>query len=238
MTIDRKEREMELQKRLAYSFRRPALLAEALRHRSYVNEQNDGRLTDNEKLEFLGDAVINLVVGHLLMQKCPQFKEGDLSRVRANLVNESRLSAIARQIKLGPLIKLGKGETLSHGHDKNSILADALEALIAAVYLDGGFEAAFQAVARLFNDYLEYQALTRVNLDYKSRLQEMAQNRKQDVPAYRIVSELGPDHAKVFRAEVKVAGIRAFGEGKSKKAAQQNAARQALNMLDPDLNAQ
>ncbi len=222
-----------LEKRIAYVFHQPGLLAEALRHRSFVNEQNDTLLSDNEKLEFLGDAVINLAVGHLLMLKCPQFKEGDLSRVRANLVNETRLSAIARKIDLGAHIKLGRGEQLSGGNDKDSILADALEALVAAVYLDGGFEAAFQLVARLFSRCLEKQIETKTDLDYKSRLQEIAQNRLHAVPAYRIVAATGPDHAKVFKAEVKVAGIQAFGQGKSKKAAQQKAARKALDLLEP-----
>jgi len=224
-----------LEKRLAYTFRQPGLLAEALRHSSFVNEQNDSRLTDNEKLEFLGDAVINLVVGHLLMLKYPGFKEGDLSRVRANLVNESQLSAIARQIELGSHIKLGKGEQLSGGSDKDSILADALEALVAAVYLDGGFQAAYQVVTRLFQACLENRVAARTDLDYKSRLQEVAQNKLQAVPTYRIVSENGPDHAKVFRAEVRIAGIQAIGEGKSKKAAQQNAASKALELLESDM---
>ncbi len=232
MTSDNTDNLNLLEKQISYTFRQPALLAEALRHSSFVNEQNDSRLTDNEKLEFLGDAVINLAVGHLLMLKYPGFKEGDLSRVRANLVNEARLSAIARRIGLGTHIKLGKGEQLSGGHDKDSILADALEALVAAVYLDGGFQAAFEVVTKLFESCLDNQLAGRAGPDYKSRLQEIAQNRLHAVPAYRIVSETGPDHAKVFKAEVRIAGIRTLGEGKSKKAAQQDAACKALDLLD------
>lgn len=225
----------KLEKLLNYKFDDPALLDEALRHRSYVNEQNDTLLSDNEKLEFLGDAVINLAVGHLLMIKYPHFKEGDLSRTRASLVNENQLAEIARQIKLGNFIKLGKGEKQSRGQEKDSILADALEALVAAVYLDGGFDTAFGVVRHLFQACLGKQVETRAVPDYKSHLQEIAQNQYHTIPRYRIVAEKGPAHARIFQAEVNVAGTHALGKGKSKKAAQQDAARQALDLLSAGL---
>ncbi|MGD8883539.1 MAG: ribonuclease III domain-containing protein, partial [Desulfobacterales bacterium] len=134
----------EIENKLEYEFRSKELLDEALRHSSFVNEQPDADLRDNERFEFLGDAVLNLIVGHILMERYPNLKEGDLSRIRANLVNESQLAIIARAIDLGAFIRLGKGEIQTHGSEKNSILAGAFEALIAAVYLDGGFKVAFK----------------------------------------------------------------------------------------------
>ena len=136
----------EIEEKLCYHFTSIDLLEEALRHSSYVNEQIDTDLRDNERLEFLGDAVLNLVIGHILMQRNPDLKEGDLSRIRANLVNEAQLARIARWVDLGSFIMLGKGEIQTQGREKNSILADTFEALLAAVYLDGGFDAAFKII--------------------------------------------------------------------------------------------
>ena len=132
-----------LEEQLSYHFSNQTLLEEALRHSSFVNEQPDSTLNDNERLEFLGDAVLSLIVSDLLMQTFPDEKEGQLSRLRADLVNESRLAAIARSIRLGDFLSLGNGEIQSNGYEKNSILADAMEAIIAAVYLDNGYKAAY-----------------------------------------------------------------------------------------------
>ncbi len=216
---------------LGHSFHNPDLLEEALRHSSFVNEQAGSDLRDNERLEFLGDAVINLVVGHMLMGRFPDLREGGLSRMRANLVNESRLAGIARKLGLGEFIQLGKGEEQTSGRDKNSILADTLEAVTAAVYLDGGFEAAFRLLENHFVPLLETIRRPFANRDYKSRLQEMVQERQSAVPLYRVVAESGPDHDKTFDVEVAVGPERIRGSGRSKKLAEQEAARRALSTL-------
>jgi ribonuclease III len=221
-----------LEAALGYHFSDPALLNGALCHSSYVNEQPQGNLESNERLEFLGDAVLNLAVSHLLMHRYPELAEGELSRNRAHLVNETQLAAIARQIAIGPHLLLGKGEALTGGREKNSILADAVEAVIAAVYLDGGFDAAFAFVESRFSRQLAKVNRSRYETDYKSRLQEHVQSVYREVPRYRVVDTSGPDHSKVFRVQVSVAGITAEGDGKSKKMAEQEAARAGLERLD------
>lgn len=218
--------------KLRYRFDELSLLEEALRHSSYVNEKGDGDMQDNEKLEFLGDAVLNLIVGHLLMVRFPELNEGDLSRMRASLVNESQLADIARSMDLGAHIKLGKGEILSHGSQKNSILANAFEAVLAAVYLDGGYESAFDVVeanlSPLFGELTSLDA----NQDFKSQLQELVQSSQQEIPTYTVVDESGPDHDKTFSVRLEVIDIITEGRGKSKKLAEQDAARQALETLN------
>ena len=216
---------------IGYRFQSAGLLDQALRHSSFVNEQAVTEMASNERLEFLGDAVLNLAVGHRLMETYPDIDEGGLSRMRAALVNEKRLAAIARSIGLGDHLQLGKGERQGQGHRKNSILSDALEALVAAVYLDGGFEAAFAAVSGLFSDALTGIAEKALSRDFKTRLQEAVQNRARQVPEYRVVDEQGPDHEKTFHVELHVAGRTVQGAGRSKKAAEQDAARQALDLL-------
>lgn len=222
-----------VEKRLGHAFRNRALLEEALCHRSFVNEQPDLGLRDNERLEFLGDGVLNLVVAHLLMKRYPDLKEGELSRLRANLVNESRVAGLARAIDLGAAVRLGRGELQSGGMLKNSILADAYEALIASVYLDAGFGIAAQIIERHLSPVLDGITAVPVNHDYKSRLQERLQTAQGAVPDYAVVDESGPDHDKTFRVEVSGAGFREQGIGKSKKMAEQDAARKALEKLDP-----
>jgi ribonuclease III len=221
-----------LEAALAYRFRRPEHLSVALCHSSYVNEQTEGRLVSNERLEFLGDAVLNLVISHLLMQRHPRLAEGELSRNRAHLVNETQLAAIAREIDLGPHLLLGKGEELTDGREKNSILADAVEAVIAAIYLDGGFEAAFSFVEKRFSERLRSASRRHHATDYKSRLQERVQATHHEVPCYEVIGASGPDHDKRFRVRMRVAGITAEGDGKSKKMAEQEAARAGLDLLD------
>jgi len=221
-----------LEEELDYHFKDPELLTSALCHSSFVNEQPQGSLSSNERFEFLGDAVLNLVVSHLLMQRYPDIAEGELSRNRAHLVNESQLAQIAKEIALGPHLLLGKGEELTHGREKNSILADTVEAIIAAVYLDGGFEAAFAFVESRFSQHLETVRRSRNEADYKSRLQERVQSAYREVPLYQVVGTSGPDHSKTFRVQVSVAGITAEGKGKNKKTAEQQAARAGLELLD------
>jgi ribonuclease-3 len=216
---------------LAYTFENPQLIEEAFHHSSFVNEKGDGSLRNNERLEFLGDAVINLAVGHLLMNRYPEIKEGDLSRMRANLVNESRLADVARSIHIGRWVQLGRGELQNNGQEKNSILADTFEAVIAAVYLDGGFDAAYRVVRRHLGTLFDGINAPDANQDYKSQLQELVQLTHREVPAYEIIDESGPDHDKTFGVRLCVRDITATGTGKSKKLAEQDAARKALEIL-------
>lgn len=221
-----------LQESIQYRFRETTFLDEALRHSSFVNEQNDEGLRDNERLEFLGDAVLNLVIGDLLMRAYPQMREGDLSRIRANLVNETQLAQIARAMDLGGHLKLGKGEIQTGGQEKNSILANAVEALIAAVYLDGGFAAAFGMIEAQFVDLVDSAPEVTTGQDYKSRLQESVQGKIQELPRYRVVDAQGPDHDKTFYVEMVAGDLTTQGIGKSKKLAEQDAARQALEEIE------
>jgi len=216
---------------LHYEFSDKGLLQEALRHSSYVNELADQNLTDNERLEFLGDAVLNLSVGHILMHRYPDVKEGELSRSRANLVNESQLAIMARSFELGNYIQLGKGEIQTQGREKNSILADTYEALVAAVYLDGGFDAAFRFIETNFLPLIDRLHSAANNHDYKSQLQEMVQVGHGAMPNYSIIREEGPDHDKTFWVALKALDAETQGTGKNKKTAEQDAARKALEFL-------
>ncbi len=222
-----------LEKNVGYIFKNPALLENALRHSSYVNERTD-KGSDNECLEFLGDAVLNLVVSQLLMEKYPEQKEGVLSKMRANLVNEIRLAEIARKIELGKFLLLGKGELITHGRQKNSILADAFEALIAAIYIDGGFEAAFVMVKNHFGELVKAAKIENKTyiFDAKSKLQEIVQTIFRETPQYQIIEETGPDHDKTFVVLLKFSDISSEGTGKSKKMAEQDAARRAIEIID------
>jgi ribonuclease III len=223
-----------VEKYLQYEFSNKELLREALRHSSYVNELAHENLQDNERLEFLGDAVLNLIVGHILMRRYPDVKEGELSRRRANLVNESQLAAMARSFELGAYIQLGKGEIQTEGREKNSILADTFEALVAAIYLDGGFDAAFTFIETNFLPLMDRLHSTANNYDYKSQLQEKVQVGHGAMPDYHIIREDGPDHDKTFWVELKVLDIETQGSGKNKKAAEQEAARKALEILEEE----
>ncbi len=224
----------DLQQTLGYRFKDVELLDEALRHSSYVNEQLDAAMRDNERMEFLGDAVLNLVVGHLLMKAFPDLHEGELSRTRANLVNETQLAHIARTLDLGKFLLLGKGEVQSNGWDKNSLLANALEALIAAVYLDGGFASAAGLIEHHFKELIQSAPKLTTGQDHKSRLQEAVQSAIKEIPQYVVVGESGPDHDKTFTIEMTVGSLRTEGTGKSKKAAEQEAARKAIELLDQE----
>lgn len=223
-----------LTRRLGHRFHQPSLLEEALRHSSFVNEQADPDLRDNERLEFLGDAVVNLVVGHMLMTAYPEAPEGELSRMRANLVNEGQLAAIAQAVDLGAHLHLGKGEAQDGGQAKPSILADSLEALVAAIYLDAGYEVARQVVERHFAAAVAAISRPTADRDHKSRLQERVQSEGGRVPRYRMLSATGPDHDKTFRVELTVGDMVTEGTGKSKKAAEQSAARHLLARLESD----
>jgi ribonuclease-3 len=225
-----------VQKAVGYRFRDPALLRQALTHRSFVHEHLDSRPSDNETLEFLGDAVLGLAVSHLLIERFPERLEGDLSRMRSAIVNERQLAQTASELGLGRRLLLGKGEELTGGREKASLLADSLEALLGAVYLDGGFDAVFQLVSRLFSRYLDAEhlddPLSRLDKDYKTQLQEWTQARFKTVPTYEVESEEGPDHEKTFTMRVSLGEVLlGRGVGRSKKDAQQEAARKALEVL-------
>jgi ribonuclease III len=216
-----------LQKELGYSFKDPALLLRCLTHVSYDRKENEAH---NEVLEFLGDAVLDLAVSDLLMQRNPDKSEGDLSRMRAALVNSAVLAEKAALVNLGALLRIGKGEERSGGRTKPSILAGAFEALLGGVYQDGGYQAAHAVVERYFA--ADVTAKTLGQHDYKTRLQEISQRLFREPPVYRVVSETGPDHEKVFVTEIAVGGkVLGKGEGKSKKQSEQHAARKALDAL-------
>lgn len=223
-----------LEKRIGHRFNSREPLEEALRHSSFANESTDPSLHDNERFEFLGDAVLSLVIGHLLMQRFPGVKEGDLSRMRANLVNETQLARMARAIDLGAYLQLGKGELQTGGHQKNSILAGSYEALTAAVYLDGGFAKSIDFISKHFLPLIDKLQKSTHQLDFKSKLQEVVQTRPGSMPEYSIVREEGPDHDKTFWVSLKVDDVESLGSGKSKKAAEQEAARAMLETIDED----
>ena len=223
---------------LGYRFRNLARLDQALRHSSFAHE-NPEVGPSNEQLEFLGDAVLALTVSNLLLQHFPESSEGELSRGRAALVNARRLTALARDLNLGAYLLLGRGEEAQAGREKPSLLADALEAVMAAVFLDGGLKAADALTQHWFTPLLAGLAESPWQ-DFKTKLQELTQARHQGSPTYRLLSETGPSHARVFAVEVCL-GERplARGQGRTKKQAEQQAAKEALEALaaEPPLNA-
>ncbi len=220
-----------LEENLGHHFADRALLENALCHRSYLNEHQKSCLSDNERLEFLGDAVLGLCVGHILMAESPSRKEGQLSRIRSSLVSEPALADMARSVDLGRFVKLGKGEAVSGGAQKNSILSDTFEAVIAAVYLDAGFDKAFELVSDLFGPCIRKKLSGVDVVDYKSALQEYAQEVWSCVPLYRLIGESGPDHEKIFQVSLEIDHISTTGTGKTKKAAEQDAAQKALVII-------
>jgi ribonuclease-3 len=216
-----------LQTELGYTFKDPALLLRALTHVSHDRQKSEEH---NEVLEFLGDAVLDLAVSDLLMRRNPDKPEGVLSKMRAALVNAVVLAEKANHLGLGPLLRIGKGEELSGGRAKASILAGAFEALLGGIYRDGGYEAAQHVVERYFGADVTAEKLGQH--DYKTRLQEISQMLFHAPPVYRVVSESGPDHEKYFITEITVGGeILGTGEGRSKKQAEQQAAKKALHEL-------
>jgi ribonuclease III len=226
-----RQRELEkLARLLGHRFRDLFRLDQALRHSSFVHE-NPEAAPSNEQMEFLGDAVLALTVSTLLLQHFPQSSEGELSRGRAALVNARRLTVLARELELGSYLLLGRGEELQAGREKSSLLADALEAVVAAVFLDGGLEVAAALTCRWFQPLLGRLAESPWQ-DFKTRLQELCHAGYKDSPTYRVLSESGPSHARQFLVEVRL-GERplARGQGRTKKQAEQMAAREALETL-------
>ncbi|NOK37365.1 ribonuclease III [Corallococcus exercitus] len=232
------ERVQALEARLGVQFSKRDLALEALTHKTYVNENRDQNLKDNQRLEFLGDAVVDLAVSHRLMDRCPGVPEGELTKMRARIVHEEGLARVARSLRLGELLLLGRGESQSGGRDKNSLLADALEAVLGAVYLSGGLEPALALVDRCFGELVEEVASGAGRLDYKTLLQELSHERLKLSPRYRVVSETGPEHSKVFEVEVCIGEtVYARATGRNKKEAEQAAARTTLERLKAEAAA-
>ncbi len=229
MEEKRKEELKDFQEKIGYQFKDTNLLNQALIHRSYVNENSQKALKDNERLEFLGDAVLGLVVSHLIMTSFPDWTEGELSKIRAAIVNEQRLAEISRKLDLGVYLILGRGEDLTNGRSKNSILADGYEALLAAIYLDRGLEEVFSTAKKHLASILSRINRDDFYQDYKSMLQEYSQETFKAIPKYVLVGESGPDHQKIFKVEVRISGTTwGAGSGRSKKEAEQKAAREVL----------
>jgi len=232
LSVEDRDRVARLAERVRAPLVDRATALAALTHKSWVNEHRGEGFEDNERLEFLGDAVIDLLVSEYLMTHFPLAREGDLSKLRAAVVDEPGLAGIGRALQIGELLRLGRGEELTGGRDKASLVADAMEAVIAAVFLDGGLA----AVHRLIDPFLE-EAYSRavngsIDRDFKTQLQEQAQARYRSSPRYRVVAEVGPDHSKTFEIEVELRGeVLGRGSGRSKKDAEQAAARLAVEAL-------
>ena len=223
----------ELETAIGYRFHNISLLQNALAHSSYANERWHNSLLSNERLEFLGDSVLGMLVADYLYHTFPNRPEGELTRMRADMVCEKTLAAAANRIGIGAHLLLGHGEEQGGGRSRDSILADAMESIIAACFLDGGLEAAYKIVQQFI--LVEVPVTKMHNADYKTTLQELVQQKKNQVLSYALVGESGPDHDKKFDVEVKLNGkVVGAGSGSSKKRAEQMAARAAIENLFPD----
>lgn len=222
----------ELQKKLGFRFKDIIHLRRSLTHRSYANENKLAPTEHNERYEFLGDAVLELGISHLLMDHFPSHSEGELSKLRASVVNEVQLAEIARRLELGNYLYLGKGEDQTGGRDKPSLLADAFEAILGAMYQDRGWDKAFGMVKHYYEPVLGAVSKGDYIKDFKTQLQEEAQSRFHAVPKYRLVKESGPDHQKIFEVNLFIEEqLYGVGTGMSKKSAEQEAAKKALEKL-------
>jgi len=235
---DLQSQELELSrlnKTVGYSFKQPELLLQAFTHSSYVNEHIDSSLQDNERLEFLGDAVLDLVISHLLMERFQNAEEGDLSKYRAMIVDEAGLYQVALVLQLGDFLLLGKGEEQSQGREKPSILANTVEALLGAIYLEAGYDETMKIISRLFSFLIERVGTKEMIHDFKSLLQEYTQQIFKTLPKYRLVEESGPAHDRTFNVVLTLDGkVLSEQQGKSKKEAEQKAAREAFFCLKGD----
>jgi ribonuclease III len=220
---------------LGYRFQNNALLRQALTHRSFMNESGHPDIEDNERMEFFGDSVLGFVISDFLYQHFPQFHEGDLSRIKSHVVSEPFLAVIARELEIGTYILLGKGEAASGGHEKNSLLSDCFEAIVASIYLDGGIEVARNFLLRCFQEKIETLIEEQHILDHKSLFQERAQEFFKCTPRYKLREITGPDHDKTFEIELFIKReMFSVGTGKNKKEAEQAAAKAALAKLNID----
>ena len=223
----------EFQKTIGHFFKNEKYLQNALTHSSYANEHRTHGIVCNERLEFMGDSVLGLICAELLYEKYPNKPEGELSKLRSSLVCENALAAYAKNIDLGKHLLLGHGEELGGGRERASILSDAFEALIAAIYLDGGIECAKDFVLPFLKDAINMDSKSHIlNRDYKTVLQEIAQKNPGELVRYAVVDESGPDHDKSFTVNVYLnSNLLASGTGKSKKEAEQDAAHKALKLM-------
>ena len=222
----------DLETAIGYRFRNISLLQNALTHSSYANERWHNSLLSNERLEFLGDSVLGMLVADYLYRTFPNRPEGELTRMRADMVCEQTLAAVAEKIGLGQHLMLGHGEEQGGGRNRNSILADAMESVIAACFLDGGLDAALHVVQQFI--LVEVPVTKLHNADYKTQLQELVQQKKNQILSYSLVGQSGPDHDKKFDVEVMLNGnVVGSGSGSSKKRAEQDAARAAIENLFP-----
>jgi len=226
---DKSDKLKELQDRLNYNFSDLSLLAKSLCHRSFTAESFERNLQDNETLEFLGDAVLDLIISTLLIRKFPQMNEGELSKLRAALVNETHLALMARKLKLEECIFLGKGETKNAGSQKSSILSNGYEAVVGAMYLDCGFEKVSALIGEQFDERITPLLKSIKKADAKSLLQELTQQKYNETPTYTLKKAEGPDHDKTFTVSVSFQGkVLSTASAKSKKAAEQKAAEKAV----------
>jgi ribonuclease-3 len=230
----------DLENLLGYRFKNQALLIQALTHRSFVNEHDGENLRNNESLEFLGDSVLGFLVSSRIFQCYPEMTEGELSKIKAYLVSAANLIILAEGIHLGNFVHLSRGEEKTGGRTKRAIVVDAYEAIIGAIYLDGGVEAASTFVGRQIDVFLEGMDLKQLTYgDFKSALQEHLHNLGRPEPIYRVVNEIGPDHRKTFVVQVIIHGeVVAESSGRTKKEAQQSAARLAMQMLKAVVSSQ
>ncbi len=221
----------DLQNKIGYQFKNPALLNEALTHSSYANEHKTQHIKYNERLEFLGDSVLSVVVSDYIYKNCPELPEGELTKLRASLVCEKSLYEFAKKIDLGKYLILSKGERNNGGVDRPSILSDAFEALIAAIYIDGGLAPASKHILNFVIPAIKNSKKKKIN-DYKTTLQEIIQKNPGEKLEYVLVKESGPDHNKHFVVEVHLnSNVIGKGGGRSKKEAEQQAAREALELM-------
>jgi len=219
-----------LEKKLNYSFKNPVLLQQSLTHSSYANENSKLGLTSNERLEFLGDSLLGMTVALLIYENKPELTEGQMTKLRAQLVCERSLASIAAELDLGTYLLLGRGEENGGGRSRPSILSDAFEAVLAAVYLDGGYQPTQELISAFFKENIKKPTLS--YSDYKTQLQETVQIKSGQSLVYNKIDEQGPDHDKSFTVEVKLNGKTiGTGTGKSKKLAEQEAAKAAINEL-------
>lgn len=223
----------ELEKVINYKFNEKKYLLMALSHSSFVNEKRIEKLECNERLEFLGDSILNSVISENLFKKYPEFSEGDMTRIRANIVCENSLLISANKINLGKYLLLGRGEEITGGRNRASILADGFEALIGAIYIDSGYEQVKKFILTVMDMIISQYIQGNAKLDYKTELQEIVQKKCDAKVTYEVIGERGPDHNKLFISQVKIQDkIVGTGEGKTKKEAEQNAAKIAIKKFE------
>ena len=223
----------DIERLIGHRFKNKALLSQALTHKSYANEKDKMAYGDNERLEFLGDSVLGIVISRVLYDDCPNHDEGILTRYKSQLVSGSTLSRIAKNLKIGGFLLLGKGEEASGGRKHDSNLLCALEAIIGALYLDGDLKAAAKFINKVFKSEIELVKEGKGSKDYKSVLQQLALKKFKTMPSYKIISEIGPDHKKHFIVEALISGKRyGIGSGYNKKSAEQASAKEALSALE------